>query len=693
MKLLGGTEKVLTMKENGTERKIGEEEDGTTVVEIRGEIHERNEQEEERELEEGEIADAVKRMKLGKAAGIDGIPMEALRFCGSAVGSCLVDLIKQIWKEGTIPSEWKISIVVPLYKRGDKEKAENYRGISLLCSAYKVYAEILRNRLEEVIEAKGMLPESQAGFRKGRSTMDNIFILNHIVQREKGKKRGDDKVHALFIDLKAAFDNVDRGKLWEVLEQKGVDSSLLNRIKGLYEETETSVRTSRGMTRNFITKKGVRQGCVLSPDLFSLYIADLDEALEKRNIGGIVLGMYRVWSLAYADDMVLLAKNKEALDDMMDTLKRFLKDRKLDLSTEKTKVMIFNSGGKLGKRNWKWGKERIEEVKSFKYLGFTFNRKGNYTDHIKEMGRKGRLAANKVWGLGERICKDDFKRRRTLFNYLVKSVMEYGVEVWGWVEKSELEKIWLDYIRWIFGIEFCTPRYIILRELSLKKLKIEWGLRAMRYEKRSRESSKNRLIAACWEEKDKVEYNSEYGKKDLFSSEREDYFNNLGWGLEAIRTARGEDIDMFRVIREREQDIQEQIIDNKVRNARYNKRYKELGIACNKPRYLSNVNMDKSMSGDGIRALIRLRCGNMEEANKYWLEEDVRNCGFCKLGRDNLEHYIGECTVISDWFVNLGKSYKERLDTLCNDELGIEKGRILKRLWKEKEGKRKQVRT
>lgn len=280
-----------------------------------------------------------------------------------------------------------------------------------------------------------------------------------------------------------------------------------------------------------------------------------------------------------------------------------------------------------------------------------------------------------------------------MFNYLVKSVMEYGVEVWGWMEKSELEKVWLDYIRWIFRIEFCTPRYMILRELGLKKLKIDWGLRAIKYEKRCRESSSNRLMAACWEEKDKTEISSGSGKKDLFSSERESYFNNLGWGLEAIRTARREGIDMLRVIREREQDLQEQTTDSKIRNARYNIRYKELGIAGKKPRYLLNVNMDKTMSGDGIRALIGLRCGNMEEANKYWLEEDVKRCGFCKLGRDNLEHYVGECTVIGDWFVNLGKSYRERLDTLCNDELGTEKGRILKRLWKKKERMRRQVRT
>jgi len=103
----------------------------------------------------------------------------------------------------------------------------------------------------------------------------------------------------------------------------------------------------------------------------------------------ISLGTGRLWSLAYADDVVLIAKNREALEDMIDMLKRFLKDRKLELNVEKTKVMIFNSRGKLGRKVWKWGSKKIEEVKFFKYLGFTFNRKGNYNNHIKELRRKG----------------------------------------------------------------------------------------------------------------------------------------------------------------------------------------------------------------------------------------------------------------------------------------------------------------
>lgn len=89
----------------------------------------------------------------------------------------MVELMKSIWKEGIIPQDWRNGIIVPLHKRGDKEKIENYKSISLLCTAYKIYAEILRKRLEKEVGIKEILPESQSGFRRGRSTMDNIFIL------------------------------------------------------------------------------------------------------------------------------------------------------------------------------------------------------------------------------------------------------------------------------------------------------------------------------------------------------------------------------------------------------------------------------------------------------------------------------------------------------------------------------------
>lgn len=115
--------------------------------------------------------------------------------------------MKQIWSQERIPSEWRRSVIVPIFKKGNPTREENYRGITLLCTAYNVYTEALRRKLEEEIEERKLIPPSQAGFRKGRSTIDNIYILDHIIQREG--LREESKMYALFVDLRAAFDSIN----------------------------------------------------------------------------------------------------------------------------------------------------------------------------------------------------------------------------------------------------------------------------------------------------------------------------------------------------------------------------------------------------------------------------------------------------------------------------------------------------
>lgn len=272
--------------------------------------------------------------------------------------------------------------------------------------------------------------------------MDNLYVLNHLVQRTVEEK--GDHLFVAFVDLRAAFDTVNRTKLWRYMEEYGISGGLVNRAKEMYEETRVKIRTDSGTTREFWTTKGVRQGCVLSPLLFNLYIAKLEEELCKRNIGGTKILNKRIWTLAYADDMALLANNREAMVDVLGTLRKYLKERDLILSAEETKIIVISKNGKKKDRKWEWEGKEIEEVKTFKYLGFVFNSRGTYKDHMKELSKKGRVAAKLVWGLGERLCRGNFGRRMWMFTCLVECVMAYGVELWGWEERKELERVKAD---------------------------------------------------------------------------------------------------------------------------------------------------------------------------------------------------------------------------------------------------------
>lgn len=151
---------------------MGEEETKHNENKQRQEVteKEKNRKKEEIEIEENENIEVIKmeevsatkrKIKDKKAAGIGGIHMEAWRYGGDWIRKEFTKLISQIWKKGLIPRDWKMSIIVPIHKKEDQEIVSNYREISLLALAYKVYAEILRNSLEKGIEKKKILPENR----------------------------------------------------------------------------------------------------------------------------------------------------------------------------------------------------------------------------------------------------------------------------------------------------------------------------------------------------------------------------------------------------------------------------------------------------------------------------------------------------------------------------------------------------
>jgi len=267
MRLLGGVERRVM---RGRERR--EEEEG-----------------EEEEISREEVRRVVREMKDGKAMGVDGIPNEVWKYGGAGMEEWIWGFCNKVWRGGGWPEKWKEGIISPIVKKGEGEKVEDYRGVTLMTSAYKIYAAVLAGRIREEVEEKDILTANQTGFRKGMGTVDSIFTLNYLINRQLIKKGG--KLVALFVDFKAAFDSVDRGVLVETMRERGVREGLVRRVEELLRETKCRVKGRRGGGgEQFWTARGVRQGCPLSPLLFNILMADLEEKMGKVSWGELGWG-------------------------------------------------------------------------------------------------------------------------------------------------------------------------------------------------------------------------------------------------------------------------------------------------------------------------------------------------------------------------------------------------------------------
>ena len=186
-----------------------------------------------------------------------------------------------------------------------------------------------------------------------------------------------------------------------------------------YRETKCKVRVGNRETEEFWTRKGVKQGCPMSPTLFNIYIADIGTELAK-GVGGVRLGKRRLWSMEYADDVVLLSEGEEAMKKMMRRLERYLKKKKLGLSLEKSQMMVFRKEGKKRKAiKWKWKNAQIEGVNKVKYLGYILKSNNEDRDQVKDRIKKAQVAMRAICGIGERKFKGDILWRMALYDAVV----------------------------------------------------------------------------------------------------------------------------------------------------------------------------------------------------------------------------------------------------------------------------------
>ncbi|KAF4532489.1 hypothetical protein B566_EDAN003065, partial [Ephemera danica] len=192
---------------------------------------------------ESELIFALKSLKNKKAPGIDGIPAEFYKRAASNTGilKTWLQSFNAIFAMGEYHSEWETSIIHTIYKnKGDKNSPDNYRGIALAPVLSKVYSKLLYMRLQHWALKNNKLSHYQAGFRPGYCTVDNIFILDHLIKKYLSRKKG--KLYCAFIDFQKAFDSVNRKKLWARLYQLGCSTKMIEALMGMYKTVKFVIK-------------------------------------------------------------------------------------------------------------------------------------------------------------------------------------------------------------------------------------------------------------------------------------------------------------------------------------------------------------------------------------------------------------------------------------------------------------------
>jgi hypothetical protein len=286
-----------------------------------------------------EVKNAVFKSKNGKSPGIDHIPYEVLKY--DVTTNVLTHLYQLCFDSGRIPSIWQRSIINPIEKSKDNDPRIplNYRGISLICCTAKIYSSLLNGRVSEFLEDNQLTCDEQNGFRKDRSCTDHIFTLNSVLQNCINKENRS--VYAAFIDFKKAFDCIDRNYLLFKVLNEGIEGKLYWAIKSIYSKNEACVRLNTIHTTDwFSCDNGVRQGDILSPTLFSIFINDLSKEINMLD-KGVEFGQDKLSILLYADDVVLLSHSADGLQSMLDSLDQWSKKWKVYVNRTKSKIIHF----------------------------------------------------------------------------------------------------------------------------------------------------------------------------------------------------------------------------------------------------------------------------------------------------------------------------------------------------------------
>ena len=288
-------------------------------------------------ISNNEISNAFKKLNLKSSVGPDLVSGKLMHSGRNVLLPLLCIFYNRIFELAKQPKEFANNFLVSIPKKGDLWDLDNYRGIAIGSVLAKLYCLILLNRLEERATVRPISP-NQIGFEKGHRTADHVFVLTTVVNKilKVEKKR----LFVAFIDFRKAYDKVNRNLLLLKLQRRGIKGQFYKNIKAIYSNISYLIKVKGGYLNPIPSTCGLKQGGVLSPSLFNIFIDDIkdifDDSCDPVNLFDVPLT-----HLLYADDLILMARSKEGLNNCLEKLREYCDKWQMEVNIKKVKSLCL----------------------------------------------------------------------------------------------------------------------------------------------------------------------------------------------------------------------------------------------------------------------------------------------------------------------------------------------------------------
>uniref|UniRef100_A0A1I8BR38 Reverse transcriptase domain-containing protein n=1 Tax=Meloidogyne hapla TaxID=6305 RepID=A0A1I8BR38_MELHA len=357
----------------------------------------------------------------------DNINYEILKKILPSIAPFLLEIFRISLDSSIIPNIWKESIVIPLFKKGEKSNPENYRPIALTCSICRIMERILSKYIIQFLMDNNLLSNEQYGFIRNRSTTTQLIsTLEDWYDAIMGKKNID----CIYIDFKKAFDSVPHDLLIIKLHKIGIRGKILKWITTFLSQRTFRVKINDKLSKPRNIKSGVPQGSVLGPLLFLIYINDLPDIIPN----GIKIKLF-------ADDVKIYVLHKtknerKLLNIAIKNIEQWATQWKLNIATNKTFIIYI--GKNNPKDQYKIFDNTINEVESIRDLGIIIDNKLKFQEHIQKIIRIAYMRMNFVFRI---IKSKSIKIWLTIYKSYIRPLLEYSPETWNPQLKSDINKL------------------------------------------------------------------------------------------------------------------------------------------------------------------------------------------------------------------------------------------------------------